>query len=134
MKPVFQPPCYWNNNILCENGRMCDGCKHQPAPDDKKNGKAPPLPLEWEPDFEGRGMGWPICPACGEMPYSTERCVFCGQQFIQDETVKAYNAPPEEIRMDCFKCGGKGTVTANRTNSNGHLRWKCEACGSLHVE
>ena len=24
----------------------------------------------------------PICPSCGEMPYSFEQCVFCGQRFI----------------------------------------------------
>lgn len=25
-----------------------------------------------------------VCPHCGEMPYSTERCVFCGQRFTEE--------------------------------------------------
>jgi hypothetical protein len=25
--------------------------------------------------------GEPVCPICGEMPYSVEQCVFCGQRF-----------------------------------------------------
>ena len=26
--------------------------------------------------------GKPICPHCGEYPYSEEQCVFCGQRFL----------------------------------------------------
>ena len=27
---------------------------------------------------------YPMCPRCGEMPYSFEQCVFCGQRFFKD--------------------------------------------------
>ncbi len=127
-------PCHWHKEIICPNRQMCAGCEHQPAPEDKKNGKEPPLPLEWEPDATGRGMGWPVCPACGEMPYSTVRCLFCGQQFVEDEAVRKYNEPPEEIRLDCLACGGKGTLVGHRTRSNGHFYGICEACGCRVIE
>ena len=86
--------CHWREDVICYNGRMCDGCEYQPAPEEKKNGKAPPLPLECEPDITGCGMGWPICPACGEMPYSTDQCLFCGQRFVGDEVVKKHTETP----------------------------------------
>lgn len=37
---------------------------------------------------DGYGM-IPECPICGEMPYSTEQCYWCGQRFVQDEEVEA---------------------------------------------
>lgn len=127
-------PCHWHEEITCPNGQMCDGCEHQPAPEEKKNGKAPPLPLKWEPDITGRGMGWPICPACGEMPYSTDQCLFCGQRFVEDEAVKRYTETPEELHFDCLSCGGKGTVVGYRAKSNGHFHGVCEACGCRVME
>ena len=127
-------PCHWHEDVVCSVGRMCDGCEHQPAPQDKQNGKAPPVPLKWESDYMGRGMGFPICPACGDMPYSTERCIFCGQPFIQDERTKAYNEPPEVERYDCLVCGGKGTVVGGRSKSNDHFHGICEACGCRVLE
>lgn len=30
----------------------------------------------------------PKCPICGEVPYSTEQCYWCGQRFIQDEEIE----------------------------------------------
>lgn len=50
-----------------------------------------PLPLKWVPHYDCQTdtyvpAGEPECPHCGEMPYSTERCVFCGQRFTQEET------------------------------------------------
>lgn len=43
----------------------------------------------------------PMCPICGEMPYSTEQCHWCGQRFIQTEAIKAYSVP-ETVEMVCF--------------------------------
>lgn len=50
-----------------------------------------PLSLVWEPSFDGIAdciipNGEPRCPYCGEMPYSREQCVFCGQRFLPDES------------------------------------------------
>ena len=127
-------PCHWHENIVCAKGQMCDGCENQPSPEKKKNGNAPPLPLDWAPACDGQGMGWPVCPACGEMPYSTIRCLFCGQQFIQDRRVQKYNEPPDELREDCPACGGRGTLIGYRNRANGHFSGVCVACGSHVLE
>ena len=37
------------------------------------------------------GYGFiPECPICGEMPYSTEQCHWCGQRFVQDKEIEEY--------------------------------------------
>lgn len=81
-------------------------------------------------DFGGR---IPICPICGEMPYSTEQCHFCGQRFIQDKEIEEYNTP-DTGTMDCFKCGGKGTVRFIRSKYNGHKSGECTKCGMSFIE
>lgn len=123
--------CYWDDRE-CLRGQSCDCCEHQPKPEEKRNGKAAPVRLQWEPACDGHGMGWPVCPSCGEMPYSTIRCLFCGQQFIQDGRVKKYNKPPKEVRLNCLSCGGVGTMVGYRNKANGHFSGVCEACG-VHV-
>lgn len=45
-----------------------------------------PVPLRWVDYFDGMrdeivSAGEPQCPHCGEMPYSTKQCQFCGQRF-----------------------------------------------------
>lgn len=45
-----------------------------------------PVPLKYKDYFDGmRDIiipgAEPECPRCGEMPYSYEQCVFCGQKF-----------------------------------------------------
>ena len=52
-----------------------------------------PVPLRWVDYFDGMRdeivtAGEPQCPRCGEMPYSTIQCQFCGQRF----TVEKENA------------------------------------------
>lgn len=52
-----------------------------------------PVPLEWKDSYDGMcdkiiPNGEPVCPHCGEMPYSYEQCVFCGQRFVQDDNTK----------------------------------------------
>lgn len=73
----------------------------------------------------------PMCPVCGEMPYSTEQCHWCGQRFIQDEEVKEYSEPLTKT----FKCPSCGTIgTASVSRYNGHTRFRCEKCGLSYME
>ena len=54
--------------------------------------KKEPIKLPIENDGYGMIL---MCPICGEMPYSTEQCHWCGQRFIQDKKIEEYNAPNE---------------------------------------
>lgn len=124
--------CIWNQNLVCEKGRSCDACEYQPAADKKKNGKNAPVKIKWQEDYSGT---YPVCPSCGEMPYSTERCVFCGQKFLQkDQAAQEFNQPTSEERMDCFLCGGKNTMVGHRARCNGHFHGYCENCGAKVIE
>lgn len=110
----------------------CDTCKHQLAADDKENGKAEPVQLRWTEDYDGGRV--PECPSCGNMPYSLERCIFCGQRFLPDALTKEWSKPPEEVRMDCPSCGGENTLVGARARSNGHFHGRCTACGCVVME
>lgn len=91
--------CHWDKGLVCKKEFYCDTCEHQPAADDKENGKAEPVHIRWAEDYwSGR---YPECPSCGNMPYSLERCVFCGQRFLPDALTEEWSKPPEEVRMDC---------------------------------
>lgn len=128
----FTAKCNWNKDIACKCEYFCQICAHQPPDDGKSNGKKPPVKIGWKTSYGGI---WPECPACGEMPHSTERCVFCGQRFIQeDDSIEEYNNPAPEERMDCFLCGGKETLVGRRTQSNGHFHGQCEKCGMWVME
>ncbi len=80
--------------------------------------------------FDGYGT-IPECPVCGEMPYSTEQCHWCGQHFIQDEETTDY-AKPETKELSCFRCGEK--VIANISKYNGHISYQCSHCGISIME
>ena len=124
--------CHWDKDLKCDHDMYCEGCPHQPAPDDKPHGKDEPVKIGWEESYDGV---YPQCPTCGEMPYDLERCVFCGQRFIQeDERLQEYMKPPEEVRLDCLACGGKGTLVGHRAKSNGHFHGRCEVCGCSVME
>lgn len=72
---MLESKCYWHDKP-CNGGYFCNECELQPPDEEKRNYNAKPLEVkEWD-------YGMPICPACGEMPYSYERCVFCGQKII----------------------------------------------------
>lgn len=75
----------------------------------------------------------PECPTCGEVPYDTEQCHFCGQRFIQDKEIEEYNTP-DIGTMDCWSCGGKGTVIFRRSKYNGHKSGECKQCGLKFIE
>ncbi len=75
---------------------------------------------------DGYGM-IPECPVCGEMPYSTEQCHWCGQKFIQDDDIKEY-AKSVKKKMKCINCGAD--VIADVSKYNGHIRYSCAKCGA----
>lgn len=110
-------PCHWHPEMICQNGKDCGECEHQPADDDKKNGKAPPRHIVWD---RGEYGTFPECPACGEMPYSYERCIFCGQKFLPDKTAEEMKKPAEEVREDCPHCGAKmdGVIACKMVTSS----------------
>jgi len=126
-------PCHWDKKQKCDHDFLCSECDRQPAPEDKPNGKAEPVRISWR--WEYGGGRFPECPSCGEMPYDLERCIFCGQQFIQDDpALREYARPPEEIRMDCPFCGAKDAMVGVRAKSNGHFHGHCELCGVRVME
>ena len=104
----------------------------------KKNIDNAPLPAKWERDWDGGCDCWtgymPFCPNCGEPLYEPERCYFCGQAILLDERMEAYNKPPEVKIMDCFSCGGIGTVEYTESRYNGHKRGHCTKCGMRFIE
>ena len=93
-----------------------------------KNKDNPPVKLPIV--FDGYGY-IPECPNCHEMPYSTEQCYFCGQKFIQDDDVKAYNEPNTK-EGKCFSCGAP--VTIDISKYNGHKSYHCDKCGCSMME
>lgn len=98
--------CHFDENRECKNEMYCDLCEHQPAADDKKNGKNPPVAIDWRTEY---GVTVPYCPSCGEMAYSTERCMFCGQRLInhrEDPKPSRYEGVIErEEGCYCPECG-----------------------------
>ena len=55
--------CHWDKGLVCKKEFYCDTCEHQPAADDKENGKAEPVHIRWAEDYwSGR---YPECPSCG---------------------------------------------------------------------
>jgi hypothetical protein len=55
------------------------------------NSRRQPVAIEWQDSYNCYTDSiekdrYPLCPRCGEMPYSVEQCVFCGQRFIREES------------------------------------------------
>ncbi len=73
----------------------------------------------------------PSCPTCGEMPYGTEQCHWCGQRFIQDEEITEY-AKPKLIDWKCRSCGTVGKAGVSKYN--GHKSFRCAKCGAAWME
>ena len=87
-------------------------------------------PVKLTIKYDGYG-NIPECPICGEMPYSTEQCYWCGQRFIQDEEVAEY-ATPKLIDWTCSNCGTVGKASVSKYN--GHKSFRCEKCGMSFIE
>ena len=43
--------CHWGKGLVCKKEFYCDTCEHQPAADDKENGKAEPVHIRWAEDY-----------------------------------------------------------------------------------
>lgn len=124
----------WNAKLRMEGiksraRRIFDVCIRVPI-----GGLRKPVRLMWQDTYDGATdriirNAVPECPRCGEMPYNTKRCVFCGQRFIQDEVVAEYNKPPEKVVLNCPRCGGENTLIGARAKCNRHFHGKCEKCG-----
>lgn len=80
--------------------------------------------------FDGYG-NIPMCPVCGEMPYSTEQCHWCGQRFIQDEEVEEYEKPLTQ-NGKCPNCGKD--IVIHISKYNGHKHFLCGRCGMAVTE
>ena len=105
--------CHWDKGLVCKKEFYCDTCEHQPAADDKENGKAEPVHIRWAEDYwSGR---YPECPSCGNMPYSLERCVFCPTRLRRNGASRwrkfAWTAPPAEERARWSGQGRAATDT-----------------------
>ena len=105
--------CNWDKSKECKNGFHCGMCKYQPDDDDKPNGRKPPIKIRYQNDY---GMMMPYCPACGDMAYSHERCVFCGQKFITEEAPRNKKeiigaTEGEDGTLTCDKCGAHEAMT-----------------------
>ena len=82
--------------------------------------------------FDGCGPV-PLCPICGEPPYSDTQCHWCGQKFVKTEEIEDYFE--EDIKhMDCWQCGGKNTIEYVVSKYNGHKRGYCKSCGMSFME
>lgn len=122
--------CHWHD-FKCTNGNQCRDCEHQPADDDKPNGRQPARNLNWVSGYQDEKI--PVCPACGAATYSLERCIFCGQKFLPDERTEELKKPPETVRKTCPVCGGE-TMIGTHSRYNGHFHGKCEKCGARMLE
>lgn len=92
-------PCTFEEGRTCTREFECTGCEYQPDDDCKACGLNEPVVLEWESSVYGDAE-YPVCPSCGEMPYSTKRCFFCGQKFVLDEKLNEFEKELEENRKE----------------------------------
>ena len=129
--------CYFDDSRECENELFCGLCEFQPDDDEKKNGKNPPVSIDWRTEY---GMTVPYCPSCGEMAYSTDRCVFCGQRLIDTSEKAARKQRFEgvierEEGIYCPECGGNLEDTSKLVSHMDGIReygmsYQCE-CGHV---
>jgi hypothetical protein len=103
-----------------------------------ENRNNPPKPPEWKREWDevsGRMSGeMPFCPNCHEPLYEPEQCFFCGQPIQRDEKMDEFEKPHETLTMDCFRCGGVGTVQYTESKYNGHKSGGCTKCGMRFIE
>lgn len=120
---------YWDREEKAERDRKREEKREKERKERwAVNSKKPPIKLPIVHD--GYGM-IPECPTCGEMPYSTEQCYFCGQRFIQDEEVEEYSKPLT-VTEKCLVCGAD--VVCNVSRYNGHKSYRCSKCGTIMME
>lgn len=133
--------CHWNTDIECKSGYSRNDCEFQPADDDKPHGKDEPKELLWRLTYDDSFE--PVCPSCGEMPYSLDRCIFCGQKLISKrelpppEIIGAHPADDsEDAPYLCDKCGAnidnEGLTLVAHTDAVDYFSWEytCDKCGN----
>ncbi len=130
----YTTKCNWDKSRTCDRGLMCGGCEYQPADDDKPNGKNEPVEIDYKNDY---GMLMPYCPSCGEMAYSYDRCVFCGQKFIDKKPPmnkkEIIGATKTNDGYKCDKCGVIDPLLKLESHTDGHgffdYTYRCD-CGN----
>ncbi len=104
----------------------------------EKNYSNSPRPAVFQRDIDfctGKPTGaMPFCPNCSEPLYDLERCYFCGQAIEQNKALEDWAEPPKVETMDCFHCGGKGTLQYTKSKYNGHKSGGCTVCGMRFIE
>ena len=127
-----------NNDIRAELERIQADAEKEREAAWAKNKYNPPWPPEWKADWdETRGCmseELPFCPNCHEPLYEPDQCYFCGQPIQRDEKLDEFEKPPETLTMDCFRCGGVGTVQYTVSKYNGHKSGGCTKCGMRFIE
>lgn len=125
--------CHWHKDMACDHDLLCGSCEHQLADDDKPNGRKDPVKVELRNEY---GMTAPYCPSCGEMAYSMERCVFCGQMFLPEkrEPKREINGMVEQNgKAVCEKCRTESLHLLSHTDGTDFYinTYVCEHCGNV---
>ena len=76
--------CHWDKGLVCKKEFYCDTCEHQPAADDKENGKAEPVHIRWAEDYWERQIS--------RMPLLREYAVQLGAVCLLRSKVSARRA------------------------------------------
>lgn len=84
MTKNYELKCHFHDFICPLELPYCGMCEHNPPDEEKPNGKKQPVPRSF------------FCPSCGEVAYSNECCVFCGQHFIQGDEEMTYEMTDEK--------------------------------------
>ena len=120
----------------CTHEMQCFGCDRMDL-GKFPNSEAQTEYIVWGDDYEGNGVGFPLCPSCREPAYGmmesdengVGQCPFCGQHYQYDEEGRKKAEPAPEETHDCPNCG-QHTMTGRREKSNGHFNGRCTSCGT----
>lgn len=102
----------------------------------KKNWNKEPREVMISIEF---GIPTTNCPACDEMSYDADRCPFCGQALIYDNTIE--HAPilsgahvDEYGKIVCDNCGGSEIARLSHFEDERFHGYKflcCECCADI---
>ncbi len=100
---MMKGKCQWHKED-CDRTVECLECERFPDNENKPNFTAEPKKVTVY-DY-----GCPMCPACGEPLYEKDRCVFCGQRYIdyrkpERPTLRGANYLEDSDDAVCDKCG-----------------------------
>lgn len=94
--------CQWHE-MNCDREVSCLECELFPNNEDKANFLAEPMKVT---EYE---YGCPMCPACHEPLYEENRCIFCGQRYIDERKAERWvlrgaHYLPNSDEAVCDKC------------------------------